>query len=154
LANPALVKRINFTAPDSSAGDPEMIHGFSITEPGLDIMLAPPGMGSDQMENIINLTVDVTSMPGAYGSVLTSRGDDDETEERWREFEVATRAFTLLENKRAKNLEVKTPRWKDKSCHGLWKVDSLADLTKLITAVSDTAPKVLKQMDKTISRRS
>jgi hypothetical protein len=89
-------------------------------------------------------------MPGAYGSVLASRGDDDETEERWREFEVATRAFTILENKRAKNLEVKTPKWKVKSCHGLWKVDSLTDLTDSITAVSDTAPTAFRQMDKTV----
>jgi hypothetical protein len=144
------VKRINFTAPDASAGDPERIHGFPLTEPSLDVMLAPPAMGSEQMENIINATVDVTSMPGAYGSVLASRGDDDETEERWREFEVATRAFTILENKRAKNLEVKTPKWKVKSCHGLWKVDSLTDLTDSITAVSDTAPTAFRQMDKTV----
>jgi hypothetical protein len=52
--------------------------------------------------------------------------------------------------KQAKNLEVKIPRWKAKPCHRLWKVDSLANLTELITAVSDTAPKVLKQMDKTV----
>ena len=143
---------INFASPDTSAGDPKKLYEVLESNPTLDIAMALPDMGLDDMENLVNASVDVLSMPGAYGSVLTSRGDENEDNEYIRDMEVATRSLFYLDQRRAKRLYVKTPKWQAQSCHGLRKIDSVEMLADTIRAVAEHAAPATEQMEKTIRK--
>eukprot|EP00956_Cyclotella_meneghiniana_P007821 scaffold10435_cov69-Cyclotella_meneghiniana.AAC.1 len=62
-------------APDPSTGNADMVFGFGVTDPGLDLALCPEDMGPSDRKKVAEALTDVTAMPGACPKMSDADAD-------------------------------------------------------------------------------
>lgn len=115
---------------DKSTGDKDLIYGMSIHGTEIDAALGPEDMRRRDTDELYNAAMDVTSLPGMFGSVGGVQFSDD--------MQGATEmAATLLSTAIGRKAQIHDSLWKTQKRHALGQVKDVKSLFSFAKSVSD-----------------
>jgi hypothetical protein len=134
-----------FTGSDPSVGDKKRIFGLSINGREIDATAGPPNMRDKDATELYCTAVDVTSLPGMFGSIGV--GADELYDEAQRTTEMAA---TLLSTAIGRKAQIHDSLWKTAKRHSMGTIKSVETLFKFVKCVGKAEKAAFEQQENAI----
>jgi hypothetical protein len=134
-----------FTGSDPSVGDKKRIFGLSINGREIDASAGPPNMRDKDAAELYCAAVDVTSLPGMFGS--SGVGADELYDKAQRTTEMAA---TLLSTAIGKKAQIHDSLWKTAKRHSMGTIKSVEILFKFVKGVGKAEKPAFEQQENAI----
>ena len=134
-----------FTGSDPSVGDKKRIFGLPINGREIDATAGPPNMRDKDATELYCTAVDVTSLPGMFGSI--GNGADELYDEAQRTTEMAA---TLLSTAIGRKAQIHDSLWKTAKRHSMGTIKSVETLFKFVKGVGKAEKPAFEQQENAI----
>jgi hypothetical protein len=134
-----------FTGSDPSVGDKKRIFGLPINGREIDATAGPPNMRDKDATELYCTAVEVTSLPGMFGSI--GHGADELYDEAQRTTEMAA---TLLSTAIGRKAQIHDSLWKTAKRHSMGTIKSVETLFKFVKGVGKAEKPAFEQQENAI----